>query len=130
MVRIGILLYGYKPFESDFVSVKPIMKVYAPLIKKRVIKEGERCLYGQKSATTMENLWLVRCGYADGFFRRQTALLFNNRCMDISAVKCQNITDKGVLVMEDADRLAKDYKTISYEVLVSCTKRAQKIYLQ
>ena len=26
MVRIGILLYGYKPFKSDF-SVKPVMKV-------------------------------------------------------------------------------------------------------
>ena len=130
MVRIGLLLYGYKPFKSDFVSVAPIMKVYAPLIKKRAISEGEHCLYGGKRAKRAERLSLIRCGYADGFFRRQTAILFNNRCMDISAVKCQNNTDKGVLVMDDADRLAKDYNTISYEVLVSCTKRAQKIYLQ
>ena len=130
MVRIGILLYGYKPFESDFVSVKPIMKVYAPLIKKRVIKVGERCLYGQKSATTMENLWLVRCGYADGYLRKENSFSFNNRCMDISALKCATNTNKGVLIMENADLLAKEHGTISYEVLCSCTKRAEKIYLQ
>ena len=130
MVRIGILLYGYKPFESDFVSVKPIMKVYAPLIKKRVIKVGERCLYGQKRATIMESLSLVRCGYADGYLRKENSFSFNNRCMDISALKCAKNTNKGVLIMEDADLLAKEQNTISYEVLCACAKRAEKIYLQ
>ena len=130
MVRIGILLYGYKPFKSDLVSVKPIMKVYAPLIKKRVIKAGEGCLYGQKTALSTQTLSLIRCGYADGFMRRENSYLFNNRCMDISALKGAKNTKKGVLIMDNADLLAKEYNTISYEVLCACAKRAEKIYLQ
>lgn len=130
MVRIGILLYGYKPFKSDFVNVKPIMKVYAPLIKNRIINANEHCLYGQKRAKIPEQVSLVRCGYADGFIRKENRFLFNNRCMDISAIKCAKNTDRGVIIMDDADRLAKENQTISYEVLTLCTKRAQKIYLQ
>ena len=130
MVRIGILLYGYKPFKSNFVNVKPIMKVYAPLIKTRTIKADEHCLYGQKRADKTERVSLVRCGYADGFARQEKSFLFNNRCMDISAVKRANNTNRGVLIMDNADLLAKQYGTISYEVLVNSTKRAEKIYLQ
>lgn len=130
MVRIGILLYGYKPFQSDYVSVKPIMKIYAPLIKKRCLIKGESCLYGDKRTSEQQNLFLVRCGYADGFNRKEVNSQFNNRCMDISAIKSAKITEKGVLIMDNADLLAKEYGTISYEVLVLCTKRAEKIYLQ
>lgn len=130
MVRLGILLYGYKPFESDLISVKPIMKIYAPLIKKRLIRTGERCLYGQKIATKKQSLYLVRCGYADGFVRKENCFQFNNRCMDISALRQAKITKKGVLVMDNADLLAKECGTISYEVLCAVAKRAEKIYLQ
>ena len=56
--------------------------------------------------------------------------MFNNRCMDISAVKGADDTKKGVLIMDNAHLLAKEYGTISYEVLVNCAKRAEKIYLQ
>ncbi len=130
MVRLGILLYGYMPFESDLVSVKPIMKIYAPIIKNRCVLSGEHCLYGNLMAEKEQNLCLVRCGYADGFNRKQTFFQFNNRCMDITALKNAKITNKGVLIMDNADLLAKEYGTISYEVLVLCTKRAEKIYLQ
>ena len=130
MVRIGLLLYGYKPFESDFVSVRPVMKVYAPLVKRREIGVGEHCLYGSKRAKKSQNICLIRCGYADGFNRKQNTLLFNNRCMDISAVKGITDDNQSVLIMDNADLLAKDYGTISYEVLVNVSKRAEKIYLQ
>ncbi len=130
MVRIGILMYGYKPFASNFVSVKPIMKVYAPLIKKRSLQKGDGCLYGKARLDCSKTLWLVRYGYADGLPRQIAKGQFNNRCMDVTALENAKITKKGVLIMGDADLVAKKYNTISYEVLTKCAKRAQKIYLR
>ncbi len=130
MVRIGILMYGYKPFPSNFVSVKPIMKVYAPLVKKRSLKSGDCCLYGNAKLDLAKTLFLVRYGYADGLPRKKVKGQFNNRCMDVTALENAKITKNGVLIMGDANLVAKKYNTISYEVLTKCAKRAQKIYLR
>ena len=128
MVRFGILLYGYKPFQSDLVSVKPALKVFAPVLGSKKLEFGERALYGGKIAQQGVDISLVRCGYADGLFRKETEELFNNRCMDISAYKGDL---KGwVCVMDDAEEKAKQYDTISYEILTNAAKRAEKIYLR
>lgn len=128
MVRIGLLLYGYKPFESRLVSVKPCMKVYAPMLKSFDLEKGESALYGVCPAKENIPLTLIRYGYADGLPRKGISGQFNNRCMDISAV-VGKVNKKLFPVMVDADRLAKEYGTISYEVLTKCAFRAEKIYL-
>ncbi len=130
MVRIGILMYGYKPFPSKFVSVKPIMKIYAPLVKKRTLKKGDNCLYGSAKLNCAKRLSIVRFGYADGLPRQKTARQFNNRCMDLTALEKAKVTKKGVLIMGNADVVAKKYNTISYEVLTKCAIRSQKIYIR
>lgn len=130
MVRFGILLYGYKPFKSDLVDVKPVMKVYAPVLKQRLIKRGEGALYGNLTAKEDLTFNLIRYGYADGLFRKAVTGQFNNRCMDITAVLGKNNTKWGYPVMINADKLAKQYGTISYEILTKCAFRAQKIYLR
>ena len=129
MVRIGILMYGYKPFPSDYVCVKPIMKVYAPLIKVRALKKGDNCLYGTTCLNQVKQLSLIRFGYADGLPRRKIKGQFNNRCMDVTALEKAKVTKKGVLILGNAEDIAKKYNTISYEVLTKCAIRAQKIYL-
>ncbi len=131
MVRVGILLYGYKPFDSDAVSVKPVMKIYSPIIKKRVLKRGERALYGDKTARRKMQVQLVRCGYADGLFRKNDKRIFSERCMDLSLYYLdEKYTDNGwFLVLGDADKYAKLNRTISYEVLTKSAQRAEKIYL-
>ncbi len=126
MVRIGILLYGYTPFKTEF-KVSPAMKVYAPVIARRKLHDGESALYGDKRSNGGD-ITLIRYGYADGLKRRQTAGQFNNRCMDITAVK-GNFCKDSYPVMEDADVVAKKCGTISYEILTKCAMRAQKIYL-
>jgi alanine racemase len=129
MARIGILLYGYKPFESDLVSVKPIMRVYAPVLTERKVEKGQTVLYGNHTLIADDCFSLLRYGYADGLFRKQIDGQINNRCMDITAVKgCK----KGVWqpVMINADDIAKKYDTISYEVLTKCALRAEKIYVR
>ena len=127
MVRIGILLYGYKPFESD-IEVNPAMKVYAPVIQTRRLRKGEGALYGLKESKENLSLSLIRYGYADGLERKEIFSQFNNSCMDITAVK--GLSEKKFYpVMIDAKSLADSYGTISYEVLTKSAIRAEKIYL-
>ena len=128
MVRIGILLYGYLPFKSADIKVKPIMKVYAPVIKTRTIKRGESALYGNEKSKKTTELKLVRYGYADGLMRRKVKGQFNNRCMDVTAVS--EVAKKGQInVIENAENLAEELNTITYEILCKSTIRAEKIYL-
>ncbi len=128
MVRIGILLYGYKPFETDIIKVKPAMKVYAPVVARRKLKCGDNALYGDKRASDNTDFALVRYGYADGLFRKEIKGQFNNRCMDLTAITGVGKNLRRVAVMENADILAEKYGTISYEILVKCALRAEKIY--
>lgn len=127
MVRIGILLYGYKPFKSDYVNVTPIMKVYAPTIKTKNIKENSLFLYGEKVLGVKKTSTLIRYGYADGLPRQKGLDLTTNRCMDVSGI---NGKFNGYYPVLDgnADVIAKEYGTISYEVLVNASKRAEMIY--
>ena len=124
MVRIGILLYGYTPFSSSF-NVTPAMKLFTPVIKNRLVAKGENLLYGQVTVEKDCGVSIVRYGYADGLERKKNVTTLNNRCMDVSAVKRSK---KSYPVMLNADEVAEQNQTISYEVLVKCAMRSEKIY--
>ncbi len=128
MVRIGILLYGYKPFESDYISVRPIMKVIAPVVKKRELARGENALYGSFKAKQSGRVSIVRFGYADGLERRVALGQINNRCMD--ATMLNGDFNKRAVVMADAKVVADLYNTIPYEVLSKVAMRAERVYLR
>ncbi len=127
LVRIGLLLYGYEPFLSRKIPLKKVMKITAPSVFIKKIKKGESALYGFKSAEKNLTLNLIRYGYADGLERREVSGQFNNRCMDLTAVLKKG---KEILVLDDADFLAKQYNTISYEILTKSAIRAEKIYIR
>ncbi len=127
MVRIGILLYGYKPFKSNAVRVAPVMKVISPIVKRRNLGRGANALYGEYKVGQSQKVSIVRFGYADGLPRKKASRQINNRCMDVSMFSDFN---KDVLVMDDAEELAKEYDTIPYEILTKIAIRAQKIYIQ
>ena len=127
MVRIGILLYGYKPFNFPSFSVKPAMSVYAPVINTRRLTTLDGCLYGLQRPTKKCKVSIIGYGYADGLPRRPSNAQFNNKCMDASAYYGAK---KGFYpVMLNADKVAREYGTISYEVLTKCALRSQKIYV-
>ncbi|MBQ3116072.1 MAG: alanine racemase [Clostridia bacterium] len=130
MVRVGILLYGYTPYKTDAIDVKPIMKIYAPIIRERNLKKGDSALYGTCRAKADQKINLVRYGYADGLFRRATIGQFNNRCMDVTAVTDIKKENGFFVVLSSAKDLADKYGTISYEILVKSAVRAEKIYLR
>jgi alanine racemase len=102
------------------------MKVFSPTVKTRFIKRGDSALYGNVKCRGGQ-ISLVRYGYADGLNRKQIKGQINNRCMDVSAILGKQ--NSWACIMDNADVLAKEYGTISYEILTKCALKAQKIYI-
>ncbi len=133
MVRIGIMLYGYKPFQDDGLPLKRVMTVYAPVLNVRTLNRGDYLGYGRFKVKEKSLVKLVRYGYADGLPRQTVKGQLNNRCMDLTAMDGKDFVEgRGmfVAVMDDADKLAKKYDTISYEILTKAAIRAEKIYVK
>ncbi len=153
MVRIGLLLYGYKPFNANSLtngnvidlSVKPAMQVYSPILKERTLRSGDAALYGSKQTNEELFIRLVAYGYADGLPRQEIGGQFSNRCMGISAqiaqkkqldanggtVKIKGESLKGYApIMLDANAVAKQYGTIPYEILTKAAITCDKIYIK
>ncbi len=128
MVRIGILLYGYTPFKTNKICVKPIMQVNSVVLKTRRLEKGDTALYGDKKAKKPVSISIVNYGYADGLQRKQIKDIYNNRCMNLTAVKSTASKGNYLTVMTNAETMAKQNKTISYEVLSTCSIHAEKVY--
>lgn len=124
MIRCGIMLYGYKPFPSPNLHLEKALKVKAEILGTRRLLEGENYLYGDFTAKS-GTYSLIRLGYADGLFRKQSGLTANNRCMDVSGIS----GDFDSYLITDFEKVAKEYGTICYEVLCNITKRAEFEYL-
>lgn len=129
MVRIGLLLYGYYPFKcNERVKVRPIMKVYAPVVKRRNLKKGDAVSYGSFRLFNKSDIAIIRYGYADGLPRKNSSLFINNRCMDVTSVKLKG-KKSFFTVLDDAEKYAERYQTIPYEILTHACSRAKKIYI-
>lgn len=128
MVRIGLLLYGYKPFPNS-IDVKPAMKVIVPVIKTLNLKPFESALYGLQKNFKKRELALVRFGYGDGLFRKTMKGQFSKKCMDLSLVD-KSFIRENEYVISNFEILAKKYHTISYEIMVSITKKCEFTYVR
>ncbi len=84
MVRVGLLMYGYKPVIGTF-DVKPIMNVYARSILCRDIKRGENVLYGDYKTDEDVAASVLFYGYYDGL--ETLARGVNDNCMNLCAVE-------------------------------------------
>ena len=139
MCRIGIGLYGY-----ENKNLRPVMEVYATIIDKQIVRRGEYVGYGSK-ARAKDNLVvaIIDIGYADGLPRiygKKGCVIINNNlckiigniCMSMTIVDVTNINckvgDNVIIIGESldykitAEDIAKDCKTISYEILTNFTK--------
>lgn len=84
MVRIGLLMYGYKPFNAVF-AVTPAMKITAKRLLCRSVLKGENILYGQFVCDGDSVVDIYDYGYADGLMRLTRGV--NDCCMSLSAAK-------------------------------------------
>lgn len=140
-VRPGVMLYGCNPLDRQLpagVSLKPAMKVEAPVISVKMLPAGAGVGYGQSwhCPETMP-VGYVALGYRDGLPRvldsnaqvyidGQPCPIIGRVSMDSVSIDLRNVreTKLGTLAQfwggsADIDQLAKAADTINYELLTS-----------
>jgi alanine racemase len=151
MVRVGISLYGYYPSKKigrDLVRLLPVMSLKSKIVFLKNVRPGAYIGYGRAYQVPHDTLIAtVALGYGDGLSR----LLSNRGFMLVRGVKVpivgrvcmdQTMLDVGKvsLVKEgdevlalggelNADFVAEQLDTISYEVLCNVGNRVPRVYL-
>ena len=127
MARIGIALYGCLELPLSFgdLGLKPVLSLYANKLSSRELKKGEAVGYG--ATYIVEQDCIVSnydFGYGDGFLRICSNNYVNPHAKSlVGRISMDNASfiaqDEKLLIFDDATRVAKSAKTISYEVLTS-----------
>ena len=151
MVRGGIALYGYPPYDAD-LGLKPAMRWTAKAVYVKTIHPGDKVSYGGLFEAEKETrVMTVPVGYADGYrrgmtgkgcvlVRGQRARILGRVCMDqimvdVTDIPGAQVGDEVVLLgaqgdeLIDADEMAAWLYTISYQVICSPSLRVPRIYI-
>lgn len=150
VTRVGIGLYGGKPTSHRENPMKPVVKLEAPILQSRQIKQGETVSYGATwKAVKDSKLVTIAVGYADGLLRGaspggmvaingQKAPIVGRVTMDLIVADVTDIEadtikpGQMVEVIGDTilvDELAEAVGTISYEILTSLGARYERRYV-
>lgn len=136
--RSGIAMYGYTTLDPLIASydLKPVLALWAEKLSSRVLKKGERVGYGGVyEAPVDEVISTYDIGYGDGFFRfdgfepiamadgslSKGRMSMDSFCLGGDAPK--------VCVFDDANPLAKQFHTISYEVITKLYPALKKVVI-
>lgn len=154
IVRLGIVLYGLHPDESNQLpaGIEPAISWKSIISQVKTVHKGETIGYGRTYKANDDRLIAtVTTGYADGYNRLlsnkghvlikgKRAPIVGRICMDqmlvdVTGIENVNVTDKVTLIGKSgdvtytADDMAKDLGTIGYEVLCNISKRVQRFYI-
>lgn len=121
MVRVGLLMYGYKPVNGSF-ALKRALKVTADSICVRNVKRGENLLYGNYKTSEDKRVKILPYGYSNGLIKGLNGQI-NRACMNLCAVE-----NDVRCIMDDAEYVAKKNHTNVYNVLTAFGGGAQRIY--
>lgn len=148
LTRLGIVLYGLKPDESNVLpdGIRPVMTWKSVISMIKTIHPGETVGYGRTFIALRETVVAtVPTGYADGYSRLlsgkgtvfihgRPAPVIGRVCMDQMMIDVTgievNFEDEVVLLGGDytADDMAQDIGTIGYEVVCDIGKRVPRVY--
>ncbi len=153
MVRPGIMIYGYYPDETTpkTIPLFPGISFLTRISFLKRVKKGTCIGYG-RTWKAPEDTWIatIPTGYADGFnrlFSNCGRVLVNGQsypivgriCMDQSMINLgpdtdARVGDEVVLIGRSGDQeittyeLAKQLKTITYEVTCQINARVERVY--
>lgn len=146
MVRLGIGLYGYDPYNAGNLKVVSTLKTTVSQLKK--VKKGESIGYGRSFFADKDmDIAIIAIGYADGFRRSLSngagrvliggslAPVVGNVCMDMTMIDVSGLrvaAGDEVVIFGDNPRieeLAKWLDTIPYEILTNVGDRVKRIFI-
>jgi len=149
LARPGIALYGGNPTPQAANPMRPVVRLAARILQVRTIDAPQTVGYGAvHRATGPARIATIAAGYADGYLRsiscRGHAWVAGHRVpvvgrvsMDLLALDVTGIAPEMVRPglwaellndAQDADALAQEAGTISYEVLTSLGARYHRVY--
>ena len=158
MVRIGLLAYGYSPFdeedEGNEIDLKPVMELLTEVVFIKQVKKGDSVSYGRTWVSPKDTyIATLPIGYADGLSRSLSSKLkvrigdefypiVGRICMDQCMVdigsepkvkRWDEVCIFGYSNEEVKNNSAKDVArlagTICYEITSNINKRVPRIYL-
>ena len=150
MVRTGIGLYGYGNDDKYEKFFKPVLSLKSIISQIHEIKKGDSVGYNRGFIAAKDTrVGIIPIGHADGISRSfgngrasfiingMRAKIIGNVCMDmlmvdISRIQCAE-GDEVIIIdsnSQNADQLAKQNSSISYEVLTSLSNRIKRIFIK
>lgn len=136
IVRVGIAAYGCLEMQRTLPTpeLKPVLSVYAQKLSSRVLNRGEGVGYNAIEKAQKEMLVSnYDFGYADGFFRSLSSKyltpegkrVFGRISMDNATfAECD---EEELLIFSDAREVARQAKTIPYEILVTLPSTMKRV---
>ena len=147
MVRLGIGLYGIDAAYRTNSPLQTVTSLKTSISQIKTIPPGDTIGYGRAGKMPLGGkIATVKIGYADGYNRGlgegKGKMIINNKlaptigkiCMDMCMLDITGIDAKEgdeVVVFNDqvkVEDIAKDLKTIPYEVLTGISQRVKRIY--
>ncbi|MCS7084053.1 MAG: alanine racemase [Aquificaceae bacterium] len=144
-VRVGISIFGEKPFEGFKLSFQRALELRASIISIKEVPEGYGVSYSKTFITPRKTkLGVVAIGYADGLSRQlsnrgflylnsQKLPIVGNITMDLTIMDLTNVDAKVGDYVEvvgpnqSFSELAKIANTIPYELMTSLSFRIKRI---
>lgn len=146
LVRPGIILYGYLPYEGADIELKPIAKLKSKINFIKSVEKGASISYGRRFiAESKRIIATVPIGYADGIKRiltNQASVMIHGKKVKIVGTICMDgfmcdITDvPDVKVGDDVyifdnenitlQEIAEKCNTINYEILSTISPRVTR----
>ena len=146
--RVGLALYGSKPYEGYSADLRQVMEVKAKVISVKELPADFPVSYSKTYRTSKrEKVAVISFGYADGLLRtlsnRGEVLINGIRCpirgrvcMDMTVVSVEKVdVKKGDTALISGEELtfneiAEKAGTISYEIMCDISPRVKRIYYE
>lgn len=128
MVRVGIAAYGYDERPECFgkMDLRPVLALHAKKVSTRIVHQGERIGYGGSYTAPKEMaVSTYNVGYGDGWTRSsdrppyvtgEGLQALGRVSMDLMSFESEK---ESLCIMDDAQQAAKQFGTISYEVVTA-----------
>lgn len=148
-VRTGIGLYGYANTPSETAKLKPVASLKSVISQIHKIQSGESVGYNRGFiASRAMTTATIPIGHADGIsralgngvgfvtIRDVKAPIIGNVCMDmvmvdVTGIACQEGDDVSIFgETTNAEMLAEEMHSISYELLTAIGQRVKRVILR
>jgi len=143
--RVGLALYGAKPFPAYPANLKQVMEVKAKVLTVKELPKNHPVSYSATyRAAEGERIAVVAFGYADGYPRelsnRGIVLIEGKKCpirgrvcMDMVVISAPQSVKKGSVATLFGKELtfeevARECETIPYELMCRISQRVERVY--